>query len=237
MTHVSTPARRTTHPHLITFIADVDSQYDAFGDNVTRMITASGEPSSHVEGVIADKVLHDTLSSSGRMAGMDLSQFKLPEGMSVREYIARINRERFSAASGRDLSNASMSELQDAILYSVFPNLQIWAGYFVNFVYRFIPNGNDPDRCIFDFRMLGRYQESSARPPAPATQVLGEDDSFTEHTTGIGPLAKVLDQDMRNLPHMVRGLKSSRDGTVQLAHYQELRIRHFHQRLDTFLDC
>ena len=226
---------RTTHPHLLTFIADVDSQYDVFGDNITRMITASGEPSSHVEGITPDKVLHDTLNSSGRMAGMDLTQFRLPAGTSVRDYIAGINRDRFGAASGRDLSGASASELQDAILYSVFPNLQIWAGYFVNFVYRFIPDGNDPDRCVFDFRMLGRYREGQDCPPAPAPQMLGEDQSFTEHATGIGPLAKILDQDMRNLPQMARGLKSSRDGKVQLAHYQELRIRHFHQRLDDYL--
>jgi nitrite reductase/ring-hydroxylating ferredoxin subunit len=226
---------RTTHPHLVTFIADVDSQYDVFGDNISRMITPSGEPSSNVEGVTPDQVLLDNLASSGRMAGLDSSKIKLPDGVGVREYIADINRRRFGEASGRDLSTASDSELQDAILYSVFPNMQVWAGYYVNIAYRFIPDGDDPDRCIFDFRMLGRYREGQPCPAAPQTQHLGEADTFTDKAAGIGPLSKVFDQDMRNLPLITLGLKSSRDGAVQLAHYQELRIRHFHRRLEHYL--
>jgi len=45
----------------------------------------------------------------------------------------------------------------------------------------------------------------------------------------------VLDQDMRNLPHMTRGLKASLTGVVTLASYQELRIRAHHHTLDKYL--
>jgi phenylpropionate dioxygenase-like ring-hydroxylating dioxygenase large terminal subunit len=228
---------RATHPHILTFIADVDSQYDAFGDNVSRMITPSGVASSHLGGVLEEKVLQDNMASSGRMAGAGAGAIELPEGVDTRRYIGELNRTRFSQASGRDLSAATISELQDAILYSLFPNLQIWAGYFVNIVYRFIPDGDRHDSCLFDFRMLGRYPEGQKRPPAPAPQFLDTEDSFVDKAAGIGPLAVVFDQDMRNLQHMTRGLNSSRDGRLQLAHYQELRIRHHHRTLDRYLDA
>lgn len=226
---------RTTHPQLMPFIADVDSQYDVFGENVSRMITPSGVPSSHIEEISEDEVLRVNLSNSGRMAASDIGQIQLPEGIPARKHLGELIRQRFQQASGRDLSLATLSELQDAVLYTVFPNMQIWAGHSVNLVYRFIPNGNDADRCIFDIRMLGRYPLGQDCPPAPLPQVLGEDDSFVEKVSSIGPLAKVLDQDMRNLPYMNTGLRSLRDGKVQLASYQELRIRHHHQTLDKYL--
>ena len=61
-----------------------------------------------------------------------------------------MNREMFEEAAGEQFDDPTMAELQDAILYSLFPNLQVWIGYGGNIVYRFLPNGNDPDSCIFD---------------------------------------------------------------------------------------
>jgi len=225
---------RTTHPQILTFIADVDSQYDVFDDNVSRMATPSGVASTHLEGVSEETVLHDNLANSGRMSAADVAGIQLPPGSDARHFIGEMVRKRFSQASGRDLSAATIAELQDAILYSLFPNVQIWAGYFVNIVYRFIPDGDNHDRCLLDMRMLGRYPEGEPCPPAPPVQFLDLEDSF-DKTTGLGPLANVFNQDMRNLQHMTKGLKSSRDGQVQLAHYQELRIRHHHQTLDKYL--
>ena len=40
---------------------------------------------------------------------------------------------------------------------------------------------------------------------------------------------------MRNLPHMMKGLKSSKSGKLKLASYQESRIRHHHLTLDKYL--
>lgn len=227
---------RTTHPQILGFIACVDSQYDVFTDHVSRMATPSGVASSHLEGVTEAEILRDNLANSGRMSAAEVSGVALPVGADARTFLGEMVRKRFGAASGRDLSQATLAELQDAILYSVFPNVQIWAGYFVNIVYRFIPDGDEPNRCLLDMRMLGRYPDGQPRPPAPAVQFLGLDDTFTEKAQGIGPLARIFDQDMRNLQLMTKGLKSSRDGKVHLAHYQESRIRHHHQTLDRYLD-
>ncbi|HET8705259.1 MAG TPA: aromatic ring-hydroxylating dioxygenase subunit alpha, partial [Pseudomonadales bacterium] len=148
---------RATHPHILTFIADVDSQYDILGRHISRMVTPSTVPSPHLSGVSEARLLHDSLAASGRMASSDADAHQLPAGMSAREYIGELNRQTFGAAAGADLSHATSAELQDAILYSVFPNLQIWAGYFGNIVYRFIPDGNNHESCIFDVRLLGRH--------------------------------------------------------------------------------
>lgn len=225
---------RTTHPQILGFIADVDSQYDIFDDHVSRMATPSAVASSHIEAITEAEVLQENLANSGRMSAADIKGLKLPEGSTARGFLGEMVRKRFSEASGRDLSQATHAELQDAILYSVFPNVQIWAGYFVNLCYRFIPDGDNHESCLFDVRMLGRYPEGKPCPPAPAPQFLDTHEMF-DKVEGIGPLATIFNQDMRNLQHMTRGLKSSRDGKVNLAHYQENRIRHHHQTLDKYL--
>ena len=225
---------RTTHPHILTFIADVDSQYDILGPHISRMITPSTAPSSHLSGVSEARVLYDSIAASGRMASSDADRHQLPEGQTAREYIGELNRQMFGAAAGADLSQATLAELQDAMLYSVFPNLQIWAGYFGNIVYRFIPDGDNHESCLFDVRMLGRYPAGQERPAAPPVNRLGDDEAFGA-APELGALGIVFDQDMRNLPYMMKGLKASKTGYINLAHYQENRIRHHHQTLDSYL--
>ena len=64
----------------------------------------------------------------------------------------------------------------------------------------------------------------------PADQTLAQ-------TPGIeAGLAAVFDQDFSNLPFVQKGLRSLRGGQVQLSNYQEVRIRHFHQTLDKYLN-
>jgi len=45
----------------------------------------------------------------------------------------------------------------------------------------------------------------------------------------------VFDQDWANLPYVHEGLKASKTGCIQLANYQEIRIRHFAHTLDRYL--
>lgn len=225
---------RATHPHILSFIADVDSQYDLLGRHISRMVTPSTVPSSHLQDVPEARVLYDSLAASGRMASSDAESHRLREGQNARDYIGELNRQMFGAAAGADLSQATLAELQDAILYSVFPNTQIWAGYFGNIVYRFIPDGDDHEHCLFDVRLLGRHPPDQPRPPAPPVHRLGDDEPFS-NAPELGALGVVFDQDMRNLPNMMKGLKASKSGRTSLAHYQESRIRHHHQTLDTYL--
>lgn len=225
---------RATHPQIMTFTGCVDSQYDMYGDNLSRSVTPMAVVSPHLEGVSEAKTLYDILEGSGRMASSDAEAYTLPEGMSARQYIAEINRELFGQAAGVDLSQATIAELVDAILYSVFPNTQIWSGWGANIVYRAIPDGDNHESCIYDAIVLGRYPEGQPCPPTAPVHVLGDDEPFSA-APEIGALGPVFDQDMRNLPHMMKGLKASKKGTVSLASYQESRIRHHHLTLDKYL--
>lgn len=225
---------KATHPGIMTFTSDVDSQYDVYDDHVARAITPMGVPSANLSGVDEATVMRDLLVLSGRMSRTDGDSYQLPEGMSARKFVGELNRETFAAISGDDLSQATIAELEDAILYSVFPNFQVWAGYFGNIVYRFIPDGDDHEHCIFDVYLLGRYPKDGACPPAAPLHRLADDETF-DKAPEIGALGDVFEEDMRNLPHMMKGLKASKSGKVRLASYQESRIRHHHLTLDKYL--
>lgn len=168
------------------------------------------------------------------MAESDSSKHVLPEGMTTREYIGELNRKIFADAAGVDLSHATLAELQDAILYSIFPNIQVWAGFFGNIVYRAIPDGDNHESCLFDVWLLGRYPAGSERPEGAKLTRLEDHQDFAE-APELGALGAVFDQDMGNLDAMTKGLKTSKKGAVSLASYQESRIRHHHLTLDKYL--
>jgi hypothetical protein len=50
-----------------------------------------------------------------------------------------------------------------------------------------------------------------------------------------GQLGAVLNQDMNNIPYVHSGMKAMRGSKLQLAHYQESRVRHWHQTIDKYL--
>ncbi len=48
-------------------------------------------------------------------------------------------------------------------------------------------------------------------------------------------LGEVFDQDMENLPGVQEGLHASKTGEVNLANYQEIRIRQFQDTLGKYV--
>ena len=51
----------------------------------------------------------------------------------------------------------------------------------------------------------------------------------------LGVVGGVVDQDMANMELTHEGLKVSKNQRVELGDYQEVRIRHFHQTLDSYI--
>jgi hypothetical protein len=66
--------------------------------------------------------------------------------------------------------------------------------------------------------------------------MLGPDEPWTA-AAEIGGLGPVFEQDMENLPYVQKGLHFSKNGEVQLADYQEVRIRQFHRTLMKYIDA
>jgi hypothetical protein len=224
-----------THPQLLPYTGDANSQYDCFNDYVSRTITPMGVISPHLPGHSEQQAVDQWLRVYGVGEGEDLPE--LSENVSAREYLGELNIARFSRMYDRELAGvATYSEVLDAILYSVFPNFAPWAGFRPNVTYRFLPWEDRHDMCTMEIMLLLRFPEGE-RPRDVPEQFVGPDQTLAE-TAGIDPeLARVFDQDFSNLSMVQRGLSSLRDGQVQLANYQEVRIRHFHQTLEKYLSA
>ena len=88
-----------------------------------------------------------------------------------------------------------------------------------------------------DIFLLARYPEGSEPPEDAPTFRLGIDQPFSDAAEVLGAgLANVFNQDGANLPQVQKGMKASRKGTVTLGNYQEVRIRHFHQTLEKYIN-
>ncbi|MEZ5568034.1 MAG: aromatic ring-hydroxylating dioxygenase subunit alpha [Halioglobus sp.] len=224
-----------THPQLMAFQAIDNSQYDVWGDHVSRTITAYGVPNPSDAHRFSEQ---DCMDDMMKLAGSELRP-EVPAGQTAREALAQMTLPTVNEQAGEDLSGrATMSELMDSTLYLLFPNFAPWAGHGTVISYRHRPNGDDVDSCLMDVYLLTRYPEGEEPPEDAPTVRLGIDEPFKSaaHVLGAG-LANVFDQDAANLPQVQKGMKASKKGAVTLANYQEVRIRHFHQTLDKYLNA
>ena len=156
-----------------------------------------------------------------------------PPGGSLRERNAAMSREALRPILGDDVDQVSDAELLDNIYLTVFPNWHPW-GSFNQIVYRFRPNGDNPDESIHECMFFAPSPDGENRPPAAPIHWLGPDDDWVM-APELGMLAKVFNQDVYNLPRVQAGLKAIQQPYVQFGEYGEMKIRHFHQLLESWL--
>jgi|TARA_B110000977_G_scaffold195934_1_gene275326 phenylpropionate dioxygenase-like ring-hydroxylating dioxygenase large terminal subunit len=105
-------------------------------------------------------------------------------------------------------------------------------------VFRYRPHATDPNRCYYDFFILLRNPEGT---PVPAYEHRvhphGDATIYAKALEGsFDPiLANVLQQDGSNMESMQDGVKSDSFKGMLLCE-QEVRLRHFHQTIDRFID-
>jgi len=212
-----------THPQLLASIGDTNSQYDAWG-NFSRAMTPNGTPSPHLDWEPDQQEQLDVILNRS----LDEPQMMhVPEERKAREMAALAMRMQMQRAvpGVHDYSDA---EILDSIYYSLFPNFHPWAA-FNRVVYRFLPWGGDPDQCTMEVLFLMPFR---GRRPSPApVRELGLDEDWTR-APELGFLSRVFNQDTFNLPKVQRGLHATRAAEIQLAQYQELKLRHFHWLLE-----
>ena len=83
-----------THPQILPYTDDADSQYDVWGDHISRTITALGVPSFHLRG-LTDQDVADTMLGVSAMVARP-TEAEVPEGMTAREFIGQQNSDAFS---------------------------------------------------------------------------------------------------------------------------------------------
>ena len=219
----------TTHPHTIRFANDFDCAYDVFGPNVSRLVQPLALPANHLIGQVPQEELAGVIQ---RMLPAE-DRREVPDDVEARAWLA----ERFRHSLGRrwrhDLTGASDAEMLDSLQYFLFPNFFPWAGYALPITYRFRPWENDPNRSLMEIMLLypipsdGEYETAEPHHLEP-----GETWS---NAPGFEQLGMVIDQDMDNLPRIQRGLRAANHSSITLSDYQEIRLRHFHRRLDDVL--
>lgn len=153
-----------------------------------------------------------------------------PEVTNVRGWLADRKRAQVQRQVGDavDVEAVSDAELIDSIFFSVFPNWSPW-GCFNPIMYRFRPNGDNPQECIFEVMLFPLAPPDPADRPTPAqVRHLGFDDDWTL-APELGPLSKIFQQDSLNLPLVQQGLRAQEQQEVIFASYQETKIRHFYQ--------
>lgn len=221
-----------THPQILPFTADTNSKYNLYSDHVNLMITPFGVTSTHAQrqNINEQWIIDQFVKYNGRVVepGMTL---EVPEGATARSAMGAHNRRRFGAMYGCDLDHASDAEVQDAFTYNIFPNFSPWGGFGPSIVYRWRP-WPDHEHTLMEVRMIQRLKPGEAMPPAPEMVLIEPDQNWESY---YGQLGAILDQDMANIPYVQEGLKASKTGLVNLANYQEIRVRHFQNTLDKYL--
>jgi nitrite reductase/ring-hydroxylating ferredoxin subunit len=216
------------HPQLLRTSADTLTEYDTYGMHVSRMITALGVQSEHL-----DRVVDDTEIVKAMFNTRD-ADVTVEPGSTARKVLADRMRASLSKRTGRDFSHLTEAEALDGIEYFLFPNFMPWAGFLTPLVYRFRPDGNNPESCIIDIMMLEPVPEGGSRPSPAPTRFLGPDESWAD-AKELGYFGRVFNQDSSTFGRIQRGLRASVRSTLTLARYQESRLRHFHATLDAYL--
>ena len=221
------------HPQVVTYYGDSNTQYDVWPDvrHVSRMLSVQGVASPSMKGVPEQRTVDDLRRDAPFFAGRPI---EVGPGETARHKLAERAREKISRSSGRDMSQLSDSEALDLIEYLLFPNMVPWGGQSLPIVYRFRPNGNDPDSHIMEIMFLFSKAADGTYPPPTPMRMLGIDQKWVD-APELGSAAMVADQDTDNLRRIQKGLKTTRKPGVTLARYQESRIRHFHATLDAYM--
>jgi phenylpropionate dioxygenase-like ring-hydroxylating dioxygenase large terminal subunit len=230
-----------THPQLLPFTGDENSAYWTWGDNVNVNLVPFGIMSPHVDPSSKPQqwIVDEFIKFNGRSAenydeGADAFAVKVPPGMTARRALGQAMRENYTKLFGHDHGHATDAELLDGLVYNVFPNFAPWGGFMPNIVYRWRPWG-DPDHCLMEVRILTRVPPGQPIPRGAPMKFLSDVQPWTD-APELGVLGSVFEQDMQNLPYVQAGLKVSKTGRINLADYQEIRIRQFHQTLDKYLE-
>ena len=196
-------------------------------------------PQSLLAGYDGANIHYDIFGNFGRGNGNVLRGTSAHRGIiQAPEEAAAERRE--SAATMRDylrkiigdnVDRYSDTEMLDQYFNSLFPNLHPWGGW-ARIVFRFLPYGDNPERSIMEAIFLAPWPDGKPKPPA--AKIHWVEKSWCE-APELGSLARILDQDMYNLPKIQRGVKTKPDGHIYLSNYAEGFIRNFHEIYDRML--
>ena len=154
--------------------------------------------------------------------------------MEVFRGIAAFNREYLRGLIGDEVDQFSDAEMAEQSFNQLFPNLSPWGGW-SRLSYRFRPHGDNPGECILDIMLLSPWPEGKPKPPAAKLQMIAPGESWTS-VADLGTIARIVDQDIGNVPDVHEGLKTKEPPYVIYSAHQESVIRAFHDQYERRLE-
>jgi hypothetical protein len=193
-----------------------------------------------ISGDLAD-TRYDVFGNWGRAGHLMTPAVSPQRGITVPEdqilgiwrMMADRSREFVRTLIGEEVDQFSDAEMNDNCFNDLFPNLHPWGGW-ARITFRFRPNGDNPDECLMDVLLLAPWPEGKPKPPPAPIRVLGPDEPWTAAPELLS-LAKIMDQDVMNLPKVHAGVKAKQPPYVWFSAYQEGKIRNFHRNYERAL--
>ena len=201
-----------THPQLLLAGGDLtETRYDVFG-NWSRLG-------------------HIGVSGSNPLRGMLISP---EQSLEIFRGMADFNKTYLQSLIGDEVEKFSDAELVEQTFNNLFPNFSPWGGW-ARIVYRFRPNGDNPEECLMEAMLLAPWPEGTPKPAPVKLRMLERDEPWVT-AEELGSLARIFDQDCGNVPDTQRGLKAKSDPHVIYSAYQESIIRAFHDKYEQLLE-
>jgi phenylpropionate dioxygenase-like ring-hydroxylating dioxygenase large terminal subunit len=216
-----------THPQGLLYVMDPGSQIDVYG-SFARQISPSGSPSPLLQWEPTEE---EILRAMLDVRDGEPLPIALATGQTARAAMADAGRARWRPVLGDAVEDFCDAELVDHFNYTVFPNIHPWGG-FNRIVYRFRPNGDDHESCIFEVMFVAPF--TGERPKPAPLRSLSADDRWTD-APELDSLGMVLDQDTFNMEQVHLGLKVLRRDGVVVSRYQEAIVRWRQDLLDEWL--
>lgn len=223
-----------THAQGIAWAGDSSFQYDVWPDepHVSRFLEPLGTPSDQMDPIPSED---QRLQDMYRMITGTDEDAPVPLGTRLRPYIAEVARQQMSKYEVTDYSGLSDTEALDGMQYSLFPNLILFRNLMHPYAYRFTPVPGHHDWTMYDFMI---FKKKPNDDEIPETQFidLEEDDLYAD--TGAFPawLGEIYDQDCQALDALQKGLVAGGRDYVIFSQYQEVRCRHLHQTINSYLE-
>lgn len=149
----------------------------------------------------------------------------VPADVPAQQFLTEVRRKA-GAARGVDYSLVPDEDVLSAIDYCLYPNLvgPISAGNWI--LFRFRPDGDSPDTCLFDVMFLHRFGEQE-----PVPKVEHEFYPRWQDHDGWGP---TIGQDLANMGHVQAGLHQTSFHALRL-NRQEAGVRNFERFVDRYV--
>ena len=218
-----------THPELSPFSSNYEMRVNELSKHVSVSHPTTGTPSTRTGPDVSE---HQLLNNVRKMLG--LPEMDLEPGQTARSVLAEEARKMYKVTMGLDLSAASDFEVVDSPLYYVFPNCVIWGGYAIPWIYRFRPNGSDPNSAIMEVIQMTVVPEG-ATPQHVPMKALGGDEPFSS-APELDYLGPVLDQDLNNMKKQEIGMRSTPESEFFLSKYMESLVRRYHALIDDYIN-